>query len=102
MKSLLSNYFNRQQIENETKQNETTSSFSSLTSSSVDAQTQQTHNDSNIKYIDDIDTDGACYSSTSDDETDLCKLKSTTICSNETKQFIANQMKSNDTGKYCY
>lgn len=109
MKSLLTNYFKQNEIKQQ--QNEIISSFSSLTSSSITTTTADHHqrsqassstNESNIKYIDDIDTDGACYSSTDDDETDLKQHISSkpTPSGHEYKQLIVNQMKSNDTGKY--
>ena len=95
MKSLLSNYFNRQTISEEISSKIESSSFSSLASSSAvtsSSSTEQHPNDSNlnIKYIDDIDTDGVCYSSTDECDSDNRRQ------SNNFKQFSSNQMKSNE------
>ena len=84
-----------------------TSSFSSLASSSAitsgchgsslssssSIEQQNQLNDSSIKYIDDIDTDGICYSS-ADDDYDSSNLN--LIKNNDIKL----RMKSNDTGIY--
>lgn len=79
-----------------------TSSFSSLASSSAitsgchsssssSIEQKNQLNDSSIKYIDDIDTDGICYSS-ADDDYDSSNLN--LIKNNDIKL----RMKSNDTG----
>ena len=101
------------------------SSFSSLASSSLTTSTMssltdqlnllQKHNNSslNIKYIDDIDTDGgACYSSTDDEASASATVKASATLKedhrpgspsnnnlNDIKRLIATQYKANETGK---
>ncbi len=70
----------------------TSGCHSSSSSSSVEQQNQLS--DSSIKYIDDIDTDGMCYSS-ADDDYDSNNLN--LIKNNDIKL----RMNSNDTGIYC-
>ena len=137
MKSLLSNYFNRQATIDETTtiattatttistttstnkviQQPDTTSFSSLGTTSLTASTLSSSNDQvnsvhndlnlNIKFIDDIDTDGVCYSST-DDEASSSGAKhnrrvgfanSDSNHGSSIRRLVANQLKSNETGK---